>query len=259
MKMPCRILVISGILFLQGCSNREQSTEAWDVPQFRVEVFSRELPECKARTGFCARFNAEYPVLESDLDPRVSQVVNNAVIAAIVQQVTGKPIAFEGNWTLEDAVRHFFDLYYEANDKHAYYTTWEWTTSADMLFLSKKILSLGIENYNYSGGAHPNTYSVYLNYNLETGKKIELKDLVKDKKALEKLARSAFLKAKGIQDSKAGIGSDGVFQFPENFGITGEGLYFFYNPYEAGPYAAGSLDFVLPWKMLEGICTSPAF
>ena len=259
MKMLYHILAFAGILFLQGCSKREPGTEVWDVPQFRVEVFSRELPECKARTGFCARFNAEYPVLESDLDSGVCRLVNNAVIAAIVQQVTGKPIALAGNQTLEDAVKHFFDLYYEANDKDAYYTAWEWTTSTDMLFLSKKILSLGIENYNYSGGAHPNTYSVYLNYNLETGKKIELKDLVKDKKALEKLARSAFLKAKGIRDSKVGIESDEVFQFPENFGITEEGLYFFYNPYEAGPYAAGPLDFVLPWKMLEGICTFPAF
>ena len=259
MKMPLCILVLLGMLCLPGCSKKEAILDAPDMPQFKVEVFSRELPECKDRTGFCARFHAEYPVFGSGLDSAVRQVVNGAIIGAIGQQVTGKSGYVGDKLTLENAARHFFDLYYEANDKDAYYAAWEWTTSGEILFLSQKLLSLGIENYNYSGGAHPNTYSVYLNFNLETGKEIKLKDLVKNKRALEKLARSAFFRAKGISDSKGLPGADDVFQFPENFGITEEGLYFFYNPYEAGPYAAGPLDFVLSWKDLEGICNRPEF
>lgn len=259
MKMPFCMLVMTGILYFTGCSKKEMAPDAPDLPQFKVEVFSRELPDCKGRTGFCARFHAEYPVFGSGLDPAVRQVVNDAIIGAIGQQVTGKSGYVSDKLTLENAAQHFFDLYYEGNEQDAYYTAWEWTTSGEILFLSQKVLSLGIENFNYSGGAHPNTYSVYLNFNLETGKEIKLKDLVKNRKALEKLARRAFFRAKGISESNGLPGSDEVFQFPENFGITEEGLYFFYNPYEAGPYAAGPLDFVLSWKELEGICNRPLF
>jgi len=257
MKMPYRALAIAGVLLLYGCSKKEAVVEASNLPQFRVEVFSRELVECKDRTGFCARFNAEYPVFESRLAPSVCNTINNAVILAIAQQVAGKSRHLEGENPLEDAAQHFFKMYYEANDQAAYYAAWEWTTSGDILFLSQNLLSLSIENYNYSGGAHPNAYSVFLNFNLKTGKKIELKDLIKNRKGLEKLARSAFFRAKGMTDADAG--ADENFQFPENFGITEEGLYFFYNPYEAGPYAAGPLDFVLSWKDLEGICRFPDF
>ena len=129
------------------------------MPQFAVEVFSRELPECKDRTGFCARFHAEYPVFEAGLNPAARQVVNEAIIGAIGQQVTGGSGSVGDKATLGDAARHFFDLYYEANDEDAYYAAWEWTTSAEILFLSPKLLSLGIENYHYSGGAHPNANS----------------------------------------------------------------------------------------------------
>lgn len=252
-------LALAGALFLPGCSEKEAVAEETDLPKFKVEVFSRELLECKDRKGYCARFHVEYPVFESGLTPAVREIVNNAITGAIAQQVTGKSWSDASSPNLEDAARHFFDMYYEANDKASYYAAWEWTTSGDMLFLSENLLSLGIENFNYSGGAHPNTYSIYLNINLKTGKKIELRDLVKNRKALEKLARRAFFQAKGITDSKLGMDSEEIFQFPENFGITEEGLYFFYNPYEAGPYAAGPLDFVLSWKELEGICKISPF
>ena len=43
------------------------------------------------------------------------------------------------------------------------------------------------------------------------------------------------------------------YMLPENFGITKEGLYFLYNPYEAAPYAAGSTEYIIPFEALKNI------
>jgi hypothetical protein len=256
MKALHRVFGIAGLIILGSCKHAEPPVEQSQLPQFRVEVFSRELVECEERLGYCARFHVEYPVFEANLDSVVCKTVNTAIINAIANQVTEKEAQGAVGPSLESAAKHFFELYYADNDKSAYYSAWEWTTSSEVLFLSREILSLSIENNNYTGGAHPNMYAIFLNFDLNTGKKIRLKDLVKDMKALEKLARDAFYRAKGFSDEEVSVmvaDRQINFAFPENFGITTEGLYFFYNTYEAGSYAEGPVDFVLSWKILEGI------
>jgi hypothetical protein len=258
--MLYRAFAIAGLIFLNSCKDKEPSVSPSWLPQFRVEVFSRELSECKERVGYCARFHAEYPVFGPDLDSLVGKTVNAAIINAIANQVTDKETTGPDGASLENAARHLFQLYYADNDRSAYYSTWEWTTSSEILFLSQDVLSLSIENNNYTGGAHPNMHAIFLNFDLNTGKKIQLKDVVRDMKALERLARTAFYRAKGFSDEEVSVmvaDRQINFAFPENFGITEEGLYFFYNTYEAGSYAEGPLDFVLSWKMLEGIAKNP--
>jgi hypothetical protein len=46
------------------------------------------------------------------------------------------------------------------------------------------------------------------------------------------------------------------FQLPKNYAIKKEGLYCFYNTYEATAYARGPIDFIIPWKDLDKIITT---
>ncbi len=43
------------------------------------------------------------------------------------------------------------------------------------------------------------------------------------------------------------------FQLPENFAIKKEGIFFYYNPYEAAPYALGTTEFIISYKDLKDI------
>ena len=90
MKALHRVFGIAGLIILGSCKHAEPPVEQSQLPQFRVEVFSRELVECEERLGYCARFHVEYPVFEANLDSVVCKTVNTAIINAIANQVTEK-------------------------------------------------------------------------------------------------------------------------------------------------------------------------
>jgi hypothetical protein len=96
------------------------------------------------------------------------------------------------------------------------------------------------------------------NFDLNTGKELKLMDIVEDAKALKELAQKRFIAARiseydldevDINDFFFGEG----FQLSENFAVKKDGVYFYYNPYEAAPYALGTTEFTISFKDLEGI------
>ena len=43
----------------------------------------------------------------------------------------------------------------------------------------------------------------------------------------------------------------GKFRFNDNFAVTKNGIQFYYNSYEIGPYAVGASSFIIPYKFLQ--------
>lgn len=127
--------------------------------------------------------------------------------------------------------------------------------SANIVSNEGNILSLDIAEWENSGGAHPNGVSYYLNFNKRTGDTISLLDIVKPETIDELVyrARQQFIKENGAlgKDSEWFFGEE--FAMPKTFSIGKGGLLFAYQPYEAGPYAAGMPQFFLSWKQLKDI------
>lgn len=95
----------------------------------------------------------------------------------------------------------------------------------------------------YEGAAHPFHYTTAINYNLETGKKIELAELFQP--GLDYLTLLSDLCTAELKTRD--IGFDEIFQAgaqptPENYqvwNLTSEGLLITFNEYQVAPYAAG--------------------
>ena len=90
-----------------------------------------------------------------------------------------------------------------------------------------------------------------------TGRQLTLAEIVPDTNQVKLIAEEAFRQAReltpGESLSEAGFFWGEPFQLPENWALTADGLYFFYNPYEVAAYAMGITEFTIPRAKLPGM------
>jgi Protein of unknown function (DUF3298)/Deacetylase PdaC len=135
---------------------------------------------------------------------------------------------------------------------------WFIETYSDTTFQNQNMLSVQFTESTYLGGAHPNSFTNFLNFEKSTGKTIGFDDIVKDKTAFLKIAESAFRKNQelGPEDDLEEAGyffEKGIFALPYNFTFNQDGIYLFFNPYEAGAYALGPIAFTIPYGELKDV------
>jgi Protein of unknown function (DUF3298)/Deacetylase PdaC len=136
--------------------------------------------------------------------------------------------------------------------------SWSISISVDSVFQNPKVLTLAVNGYTYLGGAHPNSFTSYHNFDKSTGKTLSLTDIIKDQKAFMTISEKEFRKNQEITDEQnleeAGYFFDnGIYQLPTQYAVTADGLLLFYNNYEAAAYAVGQISYTIPFDVLVGI------
>lgn len=131
---------------------------------------------------------------------------------------------------------------------------WVAECKGNTLLNDGKHLTLEIEGYVFSGGAHGSPTATVATFETATGKQLSWDDLVTDKAALQALAEKKFRQVKA-EAFEGGFEFDDTFPFalPQNYGLTEEGIYFRYLHYEVGPYAMGDAVFTIPFSELGGL------
>ncbi|QHV94046.1 DUF3298 and DUF4163 domain-containing protein [Spirosoma endbachense] len=135
---------------------------------------------------------------------------------------------------------------------------WELKTTADTVYTSSNAITVKIETYAYTGGAHPNSNLAFYTFDRETGKTLALTDLVEDTTALLSVVEKAFRKQQDLLpqynlEERGYFLRDGRFFLPANIGVGRDGLIFYYNPYEIAAYAVGPIEVTVPYEQLNGI------
>lgn len=138
---------------------------------------------------------------------------------------------------------------------------WEINTRADTLYTSAKVLTVRMETYAYTGGAHPNSNQALYMFDRETGHTLSMADLVSDTTALLNVVERAFRRQQGIMphtnlEEHGYFLQDGRFFLPANIGMNRTGMVFCYNPYEIAAYAVGPIEVTVPYDQLSGILRS---
>jgi hypothetical protein len=116
------------------------------------------------------------------------------------------------------------------------------------------ILAITEAGYMDGGGAHPNSFTSFENYNTATGAKISLMDILQSnyKSGLYPIAEKLFYKQTGLAKDELEWGEKGKFYLPEeNFLIQKEGLLFSYGQYEIGAYALGMPSVLISYSDLK--------
>lgn len=111
--------------------------------------------------------------------------------------------------------------------------------------LSPHLLGLDIWRDFYGGGPHPVAARRALNFDPDTGQRLQLSDLLKPgwEMTLDPII------AQRLSEGYGQVNYQGVS--PEQFLLTEEGLVFFFNPYEIASYAQGAPEALFTYQELE--------
>ncbi len=154
--------------------------------------------------------------------------------------------------------------YTNENDWAAYY----YETTFQTARVDEKIISLSGNAVEFTGGMHPETTLISYNFNAETGEHLSLGDILTTGDMAQALYLKVMDKLEEFASSQSKsadlIFSEGYLDtVQEHFNLshdsseswyfTGEGISFYFSPYEIAPYAVGPIQVELTYKDLTGI------
>ncbi|PCJ95373.1 MAG: hypothetical protein COA50_09210 [Flavobacteriaceae bacterium] len=159
--------------------------------------------------------------------------------------------------TIEEAITSFNKGYFDFKkmfpDEN---TEWEAEINGEVTYENKNIISIQIQSYMFTGGAHGYNSVQFLNFNKKNGDELENWELFKDSSHFIKFAESKFRIQESIPQDDP-INSTGfmfvneAFHLPEHIGFTKEGLLLRYNQYEVASYADGPILLTLPYNEVK--------
>ncbi len=253
-------LAISGLAFF-ACQP--------SAPQIKkdTQVNSTKLTakEC-AKDTICAEISMEYLQISGGNNAAAIAAVNDSLVHLAIMGIEGNPKlpvqqAFDSSKAdlsgmLAEQIKMAPDWSGSMVRESKSRTIWQ----------SANYLSVNLDFYGYTGGAHGYGGVGYATYNLNTGKSLELTEVVKDTAALVPFLEKAFVAAKNEASGEQYQLAD--LLFPEfkhlpvpahNFCISDKGLHFAYNPYEVAAYAIGMTEILIKWEEVGALADKSKF
>ena len=159
----------------------------------------------------------------------------------------------------DEYLNAFINSSEEANtEEEEYPRSWsqDITVRVEPQFTGTQTLSLSIFSDSYTGGAHPNSSLIYVNYDVFSRKIIKLSDLINPvmMARLTYTANTIFRKQEGLSPTESlenYFFENQKFNLNTNFLITKKGLLFYYNPYEIRSYAEGPMELLVPYSAIS--------
>lgn len=243
-------------LFLIGCEGQEP------IDNLRVTKYEikRESKGCGSQPDQCFTISVQLPLVLNGSDS--FQVLFNQTVQNFVFDRLNEFTPVDGSGqeidVLIDTIFEDYETYLaEVDNMEAeVFAVWEIEIKGNILFESEGIVCLMVESYSYTGGAHPNSETYYINFDKHSGKILDIKDVIIQVEPVRIMALEMLKSSLGIpnQDDIIEHGfliSDEEFVLPENFAITHHGIEFLANPYEIAPYAMGPQKMVIPFEAIR--------
>ena len=217
----------------------------------RVERIQEDCTRQEGDTA-CTRIILEYPAVtgESPAVPVVRRWIEAHLLATLGEGGTAADTEAMVKDFLEEN-RAFREEFPDAPG------TWAVERKITVLFQNPRILSLVAEDYSYTGGAHPLMVEILGSFDLQQGHPLVLADLLKPgfEEPVTALAEAELRRVREIAP-EADLVAEGFFledgfRLTDNFAVVADGLRFYYNPYDIGPYVMGSTDLTIPLTALQ--------
>jgi len=131
--------------------------------------------------------------------------------------------------------------------------------SFNITYNGNNLLSVLSEQYENTGGAHPNTIWISQTFDVQDGKKLALSDLLGGSKeqALEKVYETVLAQIKEKEGTDQFVWNENYqedirkYYSEDDFVLTEESLIIYYQNYAIAPYVAGCQKFEIPLGKVE--------
>lgn len=124
----------------------------------------------------------------------------------------------------------------------------------DVTYNQNGIVSIPVEFYSYTGGAHGITVKIPHNFDFNQGKELKLSDLFKKGSRYQQVIVEEIVKQiEKEPDMYFGNAVDVVKELKDGqpYYLTPKGMVVYYGVYEIAPYAAGIREFLIPFSTLK--------
>ncbi len=239
--MKTRWLNLIFVLLLLGCGEEE--------PQLTFAPASYSGENCVQ----CPKVSVNIP--EALGKTKIITTVNTALREEIIYLLT-----FDDNveaTTIDEAIASFKNGFLELRNKFPDETMgWEAKIDGTVVYDKADILTIKLDSYIFTGGAHGYGASTFLNFDKQKGIELENDELFKNVVNFQKFAEIKFREKEGIPKDKP-INSTGymfedeIFKLPETMGFTENGLQLLYNRYEVASYSDGPVVLTLPYDEVD--------
>lgn len=173
----------------------------------------------------------------------------------------------------EEAIKQYAEKYaanyrtdlepmYKQDEQEELENTYKWYSyyrnlESHVQLCTGDLLVYRIYYHEYTGGAHGNYMTSFLNIDLNTLMPVHLSDLfVEDfKEPLTELLWQQLMTDNKVSSRQEiedlGYGSTGELEPTENFYLTSKGITFYYNIYEIAPYVMGPTQITLSFESIQ--------
>ena len=254
-------------LFLTSAcyNNQEQQAKgeskapvlAAEAITYDIKTIEKNDPDCGAGEADCTYIKFEYPEIIKAPSQTAREVINGEIKGFLLRPIFEE----EKFYSLQEIMNDFISAYQKFIKEFPNSPqSWSVERTVSIVYQSPKVLSLELNDNQYTGGAHPNAVRIFLNLNTASGKPINLPDiLVPNYEApLNAIAERKFRELKELKPdespSDAGFDfTDNHFSLNENFLIGKAGITFYYNSYEIAPYAMGPTELFLDYSQIKDL------
>lgn len=265
MRTPLLFSCLCFYLFtgFYACSNNKKTvTDFSDTTRRHYQLEKNEKPVflgksqyksyngCQPSYDTCPHMMVTYDLLtNTDNKERINKAITDSIVKNLSTMGEDAPAS------IDDALNKFINEYTQAlNEGDS--QPWTYNVTGKSSYTNKKMFSYAVTAEYFTGGAHPNHFTSYYNFDLQKGRAMTLNDIFKSgfKDMLNEAIDRNFRKINGIKPGE-NLQEWGLFEnaitYNENFSITENGIKFTYNPYEIAPYAAGTLEVVVPFSEVK--------
>lgn len=249
-----------------------QATAASEQLQFDTKSLHRTSDDCASDSSMCAKLEISYPVAITGPE-KLKQSINKYVQQRLQRikrdfnpdtdtSATGDAATALADFFLSQR-RQYVEKMQAMPDMPMALAAWELQVKGVPVYTSPRLVSLRFDTYYFTGGAHPNAYSILQSFD-STGNALRAADLVTDTLQLKQLVEQQFRQVRKEMVGDKSLSAAGLFikgdtlPLPQNYALTAEGLLLYYNPYEIGPYVMGGTELLLSYTQLQGLL-KPAY
>ena len=231
-----------------ACSKEQNIT-------FTEKTLEAQSNDCLEQT--CATVSITYPyiVASDSISHNINKEINRHIIQVLDSDETYNTTLISAEQAVDAFIKDFLVLKEKFPDSSFGY---EAMITGSVSYQSKTIISLAVESYMFTGGAHGASNVSFLNFDAQTGLLLDNSVLFSDLEKIKELAETYFRKQENLTPD-ASLNDAGYwfeensFHLPASIGLTQNELILHYNPYEIASYADGPKTISIPIEELKNL------
>lgn len=222
-----------------------------DTLSYEIKTFSKNSGTCAEDGNGCFTISYQYPFFTNENNALCDSL--NLICCNLFAGASK-----DNHCNIDEKATEMlkeFDTYLQ--DEIGMTAGWYYEAATEITFHTDSIISLSYSLGEYMGSAHPNSYQTELSYDKIKKKRLNPTDVFTDLNKLNSIAEKYFRKQHGISENEsltdAGFEFEEGFELNDNFSLRKEGIFFFFNNYEIGPYIMGSTEILIPYQDVADI------